>query len=65
MTPSRDEAWAAAIKALGNRHATNAHFLKEAVYNAHLGWRSTAWNNAIQAGIPVDELRPVYELLYG
>lgn len=62
--PTKDEAWARTIKEVAKGYVTNPRILQEAVYNAHQGWRSTAWNYAIQAGIPAEALRGAYILLY-
>lgn len=62
--PTRDEAWARTIKTLGAEYPTNPRILQEAVFNAHEGWRSTAWNYAVQAGIPAEVLRGPYILLF-
>lgn len=63
--PTKDEAWAAAIEELGKQYpVNNQYFLAEAVHGAYQGWRSTAWNNAIKAGIPVEHLRAVYNLIW-
>lgn len=61
----RDQAFARVLKELGKEYeGIKMPYLKEAVHNAHNGWRSTAWNNALMAGIPVERLKAVYALIY-
>lgn len=62
---TKDEAWARAIAELGKQYPiNNRYFFAEAIHSAWQGWRSTAWNQAIQAGIPVEHLRAVYNLIW-
>lgn len=61
----RDQAWAEAIRAIGEKHGVNnPYFFEEAIRQAKGGWRSTAWNYAMKAGIPAEHLRAVYNLIW-
>lgn len=62
---TRDEAWAVAIEELAKQYqVANHYFIAEAIHSARQGWRSTAWNHAIKAGIPAEHLRAVYNMIW-
>lgn len=65
MTHPQDEAFGAAIKALGEKHKVSPQRdLDYAVKLARHGFISSAWNDALMVGIPHDELSAVQMLIY-
>lgn len=65
MTDPRAEAFASTIAELGKQRGIPESKTWYAVKTARAGFHSTAWNEAIVAGIPADELRSAKLLIYG
>lgn len=64
MTHPKDEAFGAAIRELGEQHGVKKADLDYAVKLARYGFRSSAWNDALMAGIPAEELLAARTLIY-
>lgn len=65
MTSPHDEAFGAVIKALAEANNIPIRKAQSSINLARYGFQSTAWNEAIEAGIPADELRAARTLIYG
>lgn len=59
------KAWARALTELAKTHGlTNSHYMKEAVYQARLGYAGTALLLAVDAGLPSDHVNALYTLIF-
>jgi hypothetical protein len=64
MTHPQDEAFGAALSELAKEKGIKGAYMEEAIRLARHGFRSSAWNDAISAGVPVSDLITLRTLIY-